>query len=161
MGKIKDRLCGEIENIYGLDLARNGGNMTVCKSIPLLSLVQSPLSLFEMKLFDIYLGRIHPQNPDVTRITFEKSELEELLGVEKINNSELNKALRTLMSMVVTVYNGSEKILCTLLSTAKLSYIDRDHERLNAITMECSNAARKYIYCKFRPNGVTISLWAV
>ena len=42
MGKIKDRLCGEIENIYGLDLARNGGNMTVCKSIPLLSLVQSP-----------------------------------------------------------------------------------------------------------------------
>ena len=146
MGKIKDRLCGEIENIYGLDLARNGGNMTVCKSIPLLSLVQSPLSLFEMKLFDIYLGRIHPQNPDVTRITFEKSELEELLGVEKINNSELNKALRNLMSMVVTVYNGNEKILCTLLSTAKLSYIDRDHERLNAITMECSNAARKYIY---------------
>lgn len=146
MGRLKDRVSSPIEGVYGLDLANNGGNMTVCKSVPLLSLVQSPMTLFEMKLFDIYLGRIHPQHSDVTRITFEKSELEELLDVEKINNSELNKALRNLMSRIVTVYNGNEKILCTLLSTAKLSYIDKDHERLRAITMECSDEARKYIY---------------
>lgn len=146
MGRLKEMVSSPIESIYGLDLAKNGGNMTVCKSIPLLSLVQSPMTLFEMKLFDIYLGRIHPQNPDVTRITFEKSELEELLGVDKINNSDLNKALHNLMSRVVTVYDGYEKIFCTLLSTARLSYIDKDHERLRAITMECSDEARKYIY---------------
>ena len=146
MGKVKDLVTDSFESIYGLDLDKNGGDMVVCKSIPLLGLPQNPMTLFEMKLFDTYLGRIHPQNPDVTQITFEKRELEELFGVDKINSSVLTKALKNLMSRIVTVYDGPKKVMFTLLSTATLDYIHKDDTRLRAITLGCSDEARKYIY---------------
>lgn len=136
----------EVDGLYGLNLDRNGGDMVVCKSIPFFCLPQNPMTLMEMQLFDIYLGRIHPQAPDVTKVTFEKRELEELFGVEKINSSFLTKVLKNLMSRVVTVYDGNEKILLTLLSTAKLTHVDKEHERLRTITLECSDDARRYIY---------------
>lgn len=146
MGMYKDLITDAFENIYGLDLEKNGGDMVVCKAIPLLGLPRNPMTLFEMKLFDTYLGRIHPQNPDVTSITFEASELAQLFGVERISNSDLMKALNNLMTRTVTVYDGKERVMFTLLSTAILGYSDTSHSRLRMITLECSEKARKYIY---------------
>lgn len=131
---------------YCLDLETNEGKMIVNKSIPLLDFPQNPMTLFEMKLFDTYFGRLDSQNPEVTKITFEKSELQELLGVDIINRSELNKALKNLMRRIVTVYDGPQKVTFTLLSTATLEYYDRNKTLLSTITLGCSKEARKYIY---------------
>lgn len=146
MSKYNELMTDMFESIYGLDLDRNGGNMTICKSAPLMELPKSPMSLIELKIFDVYLARIHPQNPDVTRITFEKRELEELFKIERITNNDLKKALTNLTSKSVTIFDGEKWLSLALLSTAELTYVDRDHTRLRALTLECSENARKYIY---------------
>lgn len=146
MGMVKELVTDTFEGIYGLDLDNKGRDMVVCKSIPLLDLPKNPMTMLEMKIFDVYLGRIHPQNPDVTKITFEKRELEELFGVDKINSGILTKALKNLMTRLVTVYDGPKQVMFTLLSTAELVFIDRKHTKIRALTLECSEKARKYIY---------------
>lgn len=146
MSKLYDLNIDSFESIYGLNLEKNGGDMIVCKSIPLVGLSQNPMSLLEMKIFDTYLGRIHPQRPDVTSVTFEKRELEELFGLVKISSTDLKKALKNLVSRAVCVFDGSNWMTFSLLSTAELSFVSGDHSRLRAITLECSEKAKKYIY---------------
>lgn len=146
MGYYSDLTIDAPEVLCGLDLDKNGGDMLVCKSIPLVGLPRNPMTLFEMKLFDTYLGRINPQNPYVTEIKFEARELQELFGLERISNNDLIKALNNLMSRTVTVYEGRTRIMFTLLSTARLDYTDKRHTRLRTITLKCSEEAKKYIY---------------
>lgn len=146
MGFFSESMIDAVDTLCGLDLDKNDGNMLVCKSIPLLSLTKTPMTLMELKLFDIYLGRINPQIEDMTKIVFQKKELEKLLNVDKINCSELTTALDNLVGRRVVIYDGKERITVSLLSTAKLKYEDKSHSKLMTITMDCSPEAKKYIY---------------
>ena len=62
-------------------LGSNVDNLTVQKSRPLFALWRSELSLSEFKILDTYLSRIDSHKPDRRTVTFEKGELEQLLGI--------------------------------------------------------------------------------
>lgn len=67
--------------------------LTVLKSRPLEALSQSELSLPEFKLLDLYLARINSHDPEKNTITLEKGEIEDALGVTKINAEDLTERL--------------------------------------------------------------------
>lgn len=72
----------------------------VQKSTPLLSLWRSSLTLSEFKILDAYLARIDSHHPEKRWVCFSKSDLEELLGVKKINIADLSKRIDHLAVMV-------------------------------------------------------------
>ncbi len=86
------------------DVIKNLGSaekLTVQKSMPLFSLWRSELTLSEFKILDTYLARINSHEPDRRIVEFSKGELEEKLGVKKINKTDLAVRLKHLMSNVV------------------------------------------------------------
>nr|MBQ6242348.1 replication initiation protein [Lachnospiraceae bacterium] len=125
--------------------------MTICKSQPFLALPQTKMTLLELKLFDIYLGKINPKDSTVTKVVFTKAELCKVLGVDRINNEDLKKCLKTLMSSIVEVKgltkNGrSRTSLISLLSVADITYEDAHYGNVATIELECSERAKQYIY---------------
>lgn len=75
--------------------------LLVQKSRPLLSLVQTDLSLAEFKIIDVYLSVINSHNPEENTVIIEKGQLEVLLGVTKILQTELEKRLHNLFQVIV------------------------------------------------------------
>lgn len=75
--------------------------LLVQKSRPLLSLVQTDLSLAEFKIIDVYLSVINSHNPEENTVIIEKGQLEVLLGVTKILQAELEKRLHNLFQVIV------------------------------------------------------------
>ena len=59
--------------------------LTVQKSRPLFSLWRSDMTLAEFKILDTYLSRIDSRKPEKRTVIFSKGELEQLLGVKRIN----------------------------------------------------------------------------
>ena len=85
------------------------GSHAVQKSLPLFSLWKSDLTLPEFKILDTYLSRINSNNPEERTVKLEKGELEEALGVCKINQKDLEMRLTNLMGSVVNVNDGTER----------------------------------------------------
>lgn len=71
----------------------NEDKLIVQKSIPLFSLWKSPLTLSEFKILDVYLSRINSHDPDKRTVSFQKGELEQILGVERIRVEDLDERL--------------------------------------------------------------------
>ena len=71
-------------------------NLTVQKSIPLLSLWRSDMSLAEFKILYTYLSRINSHHPEKRTVIYTTGELEGLLGVLNINNKDLSIILKGL-----------------------------------------------------------------
>lgn len=76
-------------------------NMLVAKTDPLLTLAASNMTLQQLKLLDIYLGRIDSHDPSRRVVEFSKKDLEQILGVNKINLRTLDERLGELMKQVV------------------------------------------------------------
>ena len=85
-----------IEKLDGL----KSDKPVIQKSTPLLSLWRSPLTLSEFKILDAYLARIDSHHPEKRWVCFSKADLEELLGVKKINIADLSKRIDHLAVMV-------------------------------------------------------------
>lgn len=118
--------------------------LTVQKSQPLFSLWRSDMTLAEFKILDTYLARIDSHQPDKRTVIFTKGELEQLLGVKKINKSVLSQRLANL-------YRGVEveKVNSTKLHTVALfeeAYGEMDDNGLWTIKLTCSAPAMKYIF---------------
>lgn len=118
--------------------------MTVQKSQPLLSLWRSDMTLAEFKILDTYLARIDSHKPDKRTVIFTKGELEQLLGVKKINKAVLSQRL-------VNLYRGVEleKVDSQKLHTIALfeeAYGEMDDNGLWTIKLTCSAPAMKYIF---------------
>lgn len=64
----------KIKKLSGVD------NLVVQKSRPLLSLWQSDFSLQELKILDVYLGRINSHDKEHRSVVFRKGELENIFG---------------------------------------------------------------------------------
>ena len=90
----------KIEPIVGLG---KEDKLTVQKSLPLFALWRSELTLSEFKILDTYLSRIDSHKPDKRQVLLTKGEIEEALGVQKINNTDLKARLKHLMGNVVEV----------------------------------------------------------
>ena len=77
------------------------GNLLIQKARPLLSLVQTDLSLAEFKIIDVYLSVINSHKPEENTVVIEKGQLEMLLDVTKILRPELEKRLHNLFQVIV------------------------------------------------------------
>lgn len=154
MGRLKDKYTDakyELTTYYGIESTAKSDRMVLCKSQAMLSLPRTKLSLTALKIFDIYLARINPEDPSITKVVFSKQELCDVLGVRKLNNEELKMTLASLMTCIVTIYVKGNKrqskiILTGLLSKAEIVYDDPYYRDLATIELECTDSAKKYIY---------------
>jgi plasmid replication initiation protein len=135
----------------------NEDKLTVQKSKPLFSLWQSELTLAEFKILDTYLARIDSHKPEKRAVIFEKGKLEKLLGVQKINNKELEKRLKHLMGNVVKISDTDERKGFKLISLFEEAVAEQDDNGLWQVKLECTQKAMKYIfnvenltYCRYK-----------
>lgn len=121
-------------------------NLTVQKSRPLFALWRSELTLSEFKILDTYLSRIDSHKPDRRVVTFEKGELEQLLGVQKINTADLKARLKHLMGNVVEVPDSSIKKGFKAVTLFEEAAAEQDENGLWQVKLECTQKAMKYFF---------------
>ncbi len=118
--------------------------LTVQKSIPLFSLWQSNMSLSEFKILDTYLSRINSHDPEKRTVVFTKGELEKLLGVKKINKSQLAARLKSL-GRFIDVEDGNTKKVHQI-ALFEEAYGEMDSNGLWTVKLTCTTKAMKYIF---------------
>ena len=129
-----------------VSLGNDDNKLLVQKSQPLFSLWKSDLTLAEFKILDTYLSRIDSHNPDKRTVVFEKGELEKILGVQKINQPELEKRLIHLMGNVVKVPDNEAKKGFRLVTLFQEAVAEQDDYGIWQIKMECTQKAMKYFF---------------
>lgn len=120
-------------------------NQIIQKSMPLLSLWKSPLTLPEFKILDMYLSRIDSKHPDKLLVRFEKGELENLLGVSRILIGDLKKRLRNLCITVELPIPNSPHSLDAV-SLFERAACMPDENGVWQIDLQCTHSAMKYIF---------------
>lgn len=124
----------------------NEDKLTVQKSLPLFALWRSDLTLAEFKILDTYLARIDSHKPERRVVEFEKGELEKMLGVQKINQKDLEVRLKHLMGNVVEIPDSSMKKGFRLVSLFEEAVAEPDEQGLWKIRLECTQKAMKYFF---------------
>ena len=117
--------------------------LTVLKSRPLLSLWQSDMTLAEFKILDTYLSRINSHHPEKRTVIFTKGELEQLLGVTKINKPDLSQRLNNL-GRFVEVEKSDHKI--HKIALFEEAYGEMDENFQWQVKLTCTPSAMKYIF---------------
>lgn len=120
--------------------------LTVQKSIPLFSLWKSELTLSEFKILDTYLARINSHEPDRRVVEFSKGELEEKLGVKKINKADLTVRLKHLMGNVVELPDQESENGMKFVTLFESAEAWRDDSGSWIIRLECTRKALKYFF---------------
>ena len=140
----------------------NEDKLIVQKSKPLYALWQSELTLAEFKILDTYLARIDSHHPERRSVVFEKGELEEKLGVKKINQKELEGRLKHLMENVVKIPDEDERKGFRFISLFEEAVGEQDDYGLWKVKLECTQKAMKYIfnienlgYCRYKLRCIT------
>ena len=121
------------------------------KTKPLTTLSQTSMTLPEFKIFDAYLSRIDCHKPDERYVRFEKGELEQLLGVEKINKADLTKRLRNLFQ-TLEIHDERKPKGFTLIALFTKAECEQDEDGLWQVNLACSAEAMEYI---FNPESLT------
>lgn len=124
---------------------RSPENLLVQKTNPLLSLSETGLTLAEFKILDAYLARINSHDPDRRYIRFEKGEIEELLGVVRINNQDLEKRINNLFQ-TITIRDSNKRKGFTLISLFERAECYRDGDGQWQVDLGASPAAMEYIF---------------
>lgn len=133
----------KIEPIVGLG---NEDKLTVQKSLPLFALWRSELTLSEFKILDTYLSRIDSHKPEKRQVLLTKGEIEEALGVQKINNPDLKERLKHLMGSVVEVPDKDTKKGFRLVTLFEEAEAEQDENGLWQVKLECTQKAMKYFF---------------
>ncbi|MBU5433932.1 replication initiation protein [Intestinimonas sp. MSJ-38] len=118
--------------------------LIVQKSKPLFELWRSNLSLAEFKIMDMYLARIDTHKPEQRTIKLTKGQLEQALGVTRINQPDLEHRLKNLYQPI-DLAKGDRKRL-HLVSLFEEAIADQDDDGVWQITLTCTNAAMKYFF---------------
>lgn len=129
-----------------ISLGSNGDKLLVQKSLPLFALWRSDLTLAEFKILDTYLSRINSHNPEKRAVIFDKGELEDILGVKKINSPDLKERLKHLMGSVVEIPDEDVKKGFRLITLFDEAVAELDDYGLWQVKLECSQKAMKYIF---------------
>ena len=117
--------------------------LTVQKSLPLFSLWRSDMSLSEFKILDTYLSRINSHEPEKRSVVFTKGELEQLLGVKKINKADLSARLNGLGRFVEVEHSDHKMHKVALFEEA---FGEIDENGLWTVKLTCTSKAMKYIF---------------
>ena len=117
--------------------------LTVQKSLPLFSLWRSDMSLAEFKILDTYLSRINSHEPEKRTVVFTKGELEQLLGVKKINKPDLAARLKGLYRGV-EIEDSSRKL--HTVGLFEEAYGEMDENGQWTIQLTCTSKAMKYVF---------------
>ena len=133
----------KIEPIVGLG---KEDKLTVQKSLPLFALWRSELTLSEFKILDTYLSRIDSHKPDKRQVLLTKGEIEEALGVQKINNTDLKARLKHLMGNVVEVPDKDTKKGFRLVTLFEEAEAEQDEFGLWQVKLECTQKAMKFFF---------------
>lgn len=120
--------------------------LTVQKSTPLLSLWRSDLTLAEFKILDMYLARINSHNPDKRTVTFEKGELEQILGVKRIRIEELDARLLHLGTPIRIDDDTIPNDRFARISLFEQAIAERDEDGIWKVDLTASQAAMKYFF---------------
>ena len=118
--------------------------LMVQKSVPLLSLWRSDMSLPEFKILDAYLSRINSHNPEQRTVIFTKGELEQLLGIKKVNKPQLAARLKSLGRFVDLEDGNTRKVHQVALFEE--AYGEMDENGLWSVKLTCTAKAMKYIF---------------
>lgn len=118
--------------------------LIVQKSKPLFELWRSNLSLAEFKIMDMYLARIDTHKPEQRTIKLTKGQLEQALGVTRINRPDLEQRLKNLYQPI-DLAKGDRRRL-HLVSLFEEAAADQDDDGVWQITLTCTNAAMKYFF---------------
>lgn len=124
---------------------RTPEKQTVQKSTPLYALWRSELSLAEFKILDTYLSRIDSHKPEKRTVRFEKGEIEQILGVKKINTADLKERLKHL-GTVVEVDDPTKTRSFRLVSLFEQADCEQDENEIWQVDLTCTSAAMKYIF---------------
>lgn len=124
----------------------NPAALLVQKSNPLVSLWQSELTLQEFKILDVYLSRINSENPEQKIVRFRKGELEELLGVTKINMVDLEKRLKHLMGNVIRIDDDKKEKGFKMVTLFEEAAAWQDKNGLWTVDLQCTNSAMEYFF---------------
>ena len=133
----------KIDPIVGLGYENK---LTVQKSLPLFALWRSDLTLSEFKILDTYLSRIDSHKPEKRAIILEKGEIENALGIQKINYQDLKLRLKHLMGNVVEVPDKDEKKGFQLVTLFEEAEAEQDDDGLWNVKLECTQKAMKYFF---------------
>ena len=118
--------------------------LIVQKSRPLIALAQSELSLCEFKILDAYLARINSHKPEERTVILSKGQLEQLLGVSRINKPDLEKRLRNLYQPIDLIKEDATKL--KLVALFEEAEAEQDENGIWNIKLTCTNSAMKYIF---------------
>ena len=118
--------------------------LTVQKSVPLFSLWRSDMTLAEFKILDTYLSRINSHEPDKRSVVFTKGELEQLLGVKRINKPDLAARLKGLGRFVDLEDKNTKKVHQVALFEEAYGEMDENGQWTVRIT--CTAKAMKYVF---------------
>lgn len=129
----------------GQGIASAEQRSVVQKSIPLLNLWRSPLTLSEFKILDAYLARIDSHHPENRIVHFEKGELEDLLGVQQIKAKELRERIDHLAVMVTIEDDGDPKRFVSIALFEKAECI-QDDQGMWQVDLMCTPSAMKYFF---------------
>lgn len=114
------------------------------KPAPLLALWKSPLTLTELKILDVYLAKLGSGKPRKRWVRFTKNELEDLLNVQKINISDLQKYIGHLGILVEVKSNADDGFRSVALFEEAVCRQDQDG--LWQIDLKCSPGTLKYLF---------------
>lgn len=120
------------------------GKLTVQKSHPLTALWQSDLTLAEFKILDAYLARINSKKPEQRTIKLTKGELEEALGVTRINKDDLKQRLKNLYSPIDLEPGNPKKI--KFRSLFEEAEAEQDEDGIWQVQLTCTPSAMKYMF---------------
>lgn len=117
--------------------------LTVLKAQPLLSLCRTDMKLTEFKILDLYLSRINSHDPDKRTVVLSKGEIENVLGVDKINKAALISRIKGLGRMVEVATDDHEINEIALFEQIQGS---QDEDGVWTVKLTCTAQAIKYIF---------------
>lgn len=117
----------------------------VQKSNPLQSLSETKMTLAEFKILDAYLSKIDSRKPEERCVTFDKGELESLLGVTQIKNKDLSSRIDNLFK-VVTIQDPDKPNKFTKIALFSCAECTQGDDGLWTIKLACSPEAMEYIF---------------
>lgn len=126
-------------------MSQKAESMLVQKSNPLQSLSETKMTLPEFKILDAYLSRIDSRKPEQRNVRFEKGELEKLLGIDKINKSDLEKRIDNLFQ-TVTIRDPNKPNGFTKIGLFARADCNQDENGQWQVNLACSAEAMEYVF---------------
>ena len=126
-------------------MSQKAESMLVQKSNPLQSLSETKMTLPEFKILDAYLSRIDSRKPEQRNVRFEKGELEKLLGIDKINKSDLEKRIDNLFQ-TVTIRDPNKPKGFTKIGLFARADCNQDENGQWQVNLACSAEAMEYVF---------------